>query len=148
MTIAHPGAGKGGTGLTAFHPATISRSLPGTRSTARPADWGIEARWESGYPEDCKSLHAGSIPARASSARPDLFHAPNALTGPSGGLAIPGWTGRRHAATGHRGLARTFSGIAGFLGGTVSGRGVKSAPRSRSARAGPQGPSLRTLSML
>ena len=26
----------------------------------------IEARWRSGYAEDCKSLHAGSIPARAS----------------------------------------------------------------------------------
>jgi hypothetical protein len=25
-----------------------------------------EARWRSGYAEDCKSLHAGSIPARAS----------------------------------------------------------------------------------
>jgi hypothetical protein len=24
------------------------------------------ARWRSGYAEDCKSLHAGSIPARAS----------------------------------------------------------------------------------
>ena len=27
---------------------------------------GDEARWRSGYAEDCKSLHAGSIPARAS----------------------------------------------------------------------------------
>ena len=28
-----------------------------------------EARWRSGYAEDCKSLHAGSIPARASTSR-------------------------------------------------------------------------------
>ena len=27
------------------------------------------ARWRSGYAEDCKSLHAGSIPARASTSR-------------------------------------------------------------------------------
>lgn len=25
-----------------------------------------EARWQNGYAEDCKSLYAGSIPARAS----------------------------------------------------------------------------------
>ena len=31
-----------------------------------------EARWRSGYAEDCKSLHAGSIPARASTFPPAL----------------------------------------------------------------------------
>ena len=62
----------------------------GSRATGRPGKprreraacqldrtWGRQysfcppavARWESGYPEDCKSLHAGSIPARASSRR-------------------------------------------------------------------------------
>ena len=31
------------------------------------------ARWRSGYAEDCKSLHAGSIPARASTQFRDLY---------------------------------------------------------------------------
>jgi hypothetical protein len=34
---------------------------PRAKARASPA-----ARWRSGYAEDCKSLHAGSIPARAS----------------------------------------------------------------------------------
>ena len=33
------------------------------------------ARWQNGYAEDCKSLYAGSIPARAST-----FLKPNSLT--------------------------------------------------------------------
>src|SRR5687768_14711407 len=37
--------------------------LAGRRGTSAAA-----ARWRSGYAEDCKSLHAGSIPARASTA--------------------------------------------------------------------------------
>src|SRR5690606_33858916 len=32
------------------------------------------ARWRSGYAEDCKSLHAGSIPARASIPYQNRFH--------------------------------------------------------------------------
>src|SRR3546814_13639640 len=37
-----------------------------------------EARWRSGYAEDCKSLHAGSIPARASKLVPQIswHHSP------------------------------------------------------------------------
>ena len=31
------------------------------------------ARWRSGYAEDCKSLHAGSIPARASTSPENAF---------------------------------------------------------------------------
>src|SRR5437868_14088473 len=31
------------------------------------------ARWRSGYAEDCKSLHAGSIPARASKLSADCL---------------------------------------------------------------------------
>ena len=34
-----------------------------------PVERPGEARWRSGYAEDCKSLHAGSIPARASTSR-------------------------------------------------------------------------------
>src|SRR4051812_45301238 len=36
------------------------------RLTLRPKHAALPARWRSGYAEDCKSLHAGSIPARAS----------------------------------------------------------------------------------
>ena len=36
------------------------------RRTLAPKRSPLPARWRSGYAEDCKSLHAGSIPARAS----------------------------------------------------------------------------------
>ena len=40
------------------------------RNSARAAALApLSARWRSGYAEDCKSLHAGSIPARASTDR-------------------------------------------------------------------------------
>jgi hypothetical protein len=43
-------------------------SLDPRRLTAKPIPpiSPAAARWRSGYAEDCKSLHAGSIPARAS----------------------------------------------------------------------------------
>src|SRR3569623_463101 len=37
------------------------------RDAQSPAPCRIEARWRSGDAEDCKSLHPGSIPGRASS---------------------------------------------------------------------------------
>src|SRR4029079_7754042 len=40
---------------------TLRADRPFARARTR-----AEARWRSGYAEDCKSLHAGSIPARAS----------------------------------------------------------------------------------
>ncbi len=43
-------------------PCQLDRTRDRQYSFSPPA----KARWESGYPEDCKSLHAGSIPARAS----------------------------------------------------------------------------------
>src|SRR5690606_28852133 len=48
----------------AFGPA----SGPDERCASHPHALGapVPARWRSGYAEDCKSLHAGSIPARAS----------------------------------------------------------------------------------
>jgi hypothetical protein len=33
---------------------------------SRPVEGRIEASWRSGYAEDCKSLHPGSIPGEAS----------------------------------------------------------------------------------
>lgn len=46
-------------------------------SSPIPGERRDEARWRSGYAEDCKSLHAGSIPARASiSASRDLHRRP------------------------------------------------------------------------
>jgi hypothetical protein len=47
---------------------TRGRSSPQGRLQALPA------RWRSGYAEDCKSLHAGSIPARASTPSTPLPH--------------------------------------------------------------------------
>jgi hypothetical protein len=37
---------------------------------SRPVKGRIEASWRSGYAEDCKSLHPGSIPGEAS----NFFH--------------------------------------------------------------------------
>jgi hypothetical protein len=37
-----------------------------TTDDAKFCTVNVEARWRSGDAEDCKSLHAGSIPARAS----------------------------------------------------------------------------------
>jgi hypothetical protein len=42
------------------------RGLCTLTQKAKPPTCGVPARWRSGYAEDCKSLHAGSIPARAS----------------------------------------------------------------------------------
>jgi hypothetical protein len=60
-------------------PATVSRKaigkgarselrFPGIRSKRPEAveQHGVEASWRSGYAEDCKSLHPGSIPGEAS----------------------------------------------------------------------------------
>ena len=46
-----------------FFPVAVD-DLPKVMQLRGPCH--TEARWRSGYAEDCKSLHAGSIPARAS----------------------------------------------------------------------------------
>ena len=46
---------------TLMRPAGVDR-----QRTRPPKRLLSPARWRSGYAEDCKSLHAGSIPARAS----------------------------------------------------------------------------------
>src|SRR5690606_7242956 len=48
--------------------ASQRRRQANGRCAPRPHSLGarVPARWRSGYAEDCKSLHAGSIPARAS----------------------------------------------------------------------------------
>ena len=44
-------------------------------SLKRPGRFRRKASWRSGYAEDCKSLHPGSIPGEAST--PNSFSAPD-----------------------------------------------------------------------
>ena len=53
-------------GALAFAPCGAGWFIANTRRSGWFISAGLEASWRSGYAEDCKSLHAGSIPGEAS----------------------------------------------------------------------------------